>query len=61
MLHGEAIKGETSCEERERPRDTEVPGRQVREPRGSGCSALAASTNTHGSEVNHSPEPFLNS
>ena len=29
---GEAIKGEMSCEERERPRDTEVPGRQVREP-----------------------------
>ena len=34
MLHEEAIKGETSWEERERPRDTEVPGRQVREPRG---------------------------
>ena len=26
-----------------------------------GRSALAASTNTRGSEVNHSPEPFLNS
>ena len=27
----------------------------------SGCSALAVSTNTHGSEMNHSPELFLNS
>lgn len=61
MPCGEAIKGEMSCEERERPRGTEVPGTQVRQPRGSGCSALAASTNAHGSEVNHSPELFLNS
>lgn len=46
---------------KERPRDTEVPDRQVREPLGSGCSAHIVSTNTHGSEMNHSPEPFLNS